>query len=109
MATETNLDARPSFAAVYPDGEVQGAPLTAAGPAGDGGVLTFTTEANPDAVIAFYRERAEAAGLATMMALNQGEARAYGAQHQGSGASLNVVAAPADTLTSVQLTWSAGQ
>lgn len=108
LATETDLDARPQFAAVYPEGEIQGAPLVAGGSAGEGGVLTFTTPANPDAVIAFYRERAEASGLATMMALNQGEARAYGAQNPGSGASLNVVAAPSDALTSVQLTWSAG-
>jgi hypothetical protein len=108
LATGEDLDARPQFAVVYPDGELQGAPLAAAGPAGDGGVLTFLTEADPDAVIGFYRERAETSGLATMMALNQGEARAYGAQNQSSGASLNVVAAPTDGRTSVQLTWSAG-
>lgn len=108
LATEQDLTPQPQFAAVYPDAEVQGAPLNASGPAGDGGVLTFTTEANPDAVIAFYRERAETSGLATMMALNQGEARAYGAQNPTSGASLNVVASPMEGLTSVQLTWSAG-
>ncbi|MDB5420765.1 MAG: hypothetical protein JWR59_712, partial [Brevundimonas sp.] len=47
-------------------------------------------------------------GLATMMSLNQGEARAYGAQKQATGASVNVVAAPSEARTSVQLTWSAG-
>lgn len=98
----------PQFAAVYPNAEIEGDPLTAAGPAGPGGVVTFLTDAQPETVIAFYRERAEAAGLATMMSLNQGEARAYGAQKQATGASLNVVAAPSETRTSVQLTWSAG-
>lgn len=99
----------PDFAVVYPDGEVEGAPLIAAGDAGPGGVVTFTTPATPDTVIAFYRQRAEAAGLAPMMSLNQGEARAYGALKQASGASVNVVASPVADKTSVQLTWSAGQ
>lgn len=98
----------PQFAEVYPDAEVEGEPLTAGGAAGPGGMVTFVTDAQPDAVIAFYRERAEAAGLATMMSLNQGAARAYGAQKQATGASVNVVAAPSEDRTSVQLTWSAG-
>ena len=99
----------PSFAAVYPGAELDGPPLAATGPAGPGGVVTFTTDADPDAVIAFYRERAEGAGLAIISSMNQGEARAYGAQNQANGANINVVAAPADGRTSVQLTWSAGQ
>jgi len=105
----TPVDSLPAFAAVYPDAEVEGEPLMAMGEAGPGGVVTFVTEAEPDAVIAFYRQRAEAAGLATMMSMNQGEARAYGALKQANGASVNVVAAPAEERTSVQLTWSAGQ
>jgi hypothetical protein len=99
----------PDFAAVYPDGQVEGDPLTAGGDAGPGGVVTFLTDATPDTVVAFYRERAEAAGLATMMSMNQGDARAYGALRQANGATVNVVAAPLDGKTSVQLTWSAGQ
>ncbi len=98
----------PQFAALYPNAEVEGEPLAAGGAAGPGGMVTFVTDAQPDAVIAFYRERAEAAGLATMMSLNQGAARAYGAQKQATGASVNVVAAPVEDRTSVQLTWSAG-
>ena len=98
----------PQFAALYPNAEVEGEPLAAGGAAGPGGMVTFVTDAQPDAVIAFYRERAEAAGLATMMSLNQGAARAYGAQKQATGASVNVVAAPSEDRTSVQLTWSAG-
>lgn len=98
----------PQYAAIYPNAEVEGDPLTAGGAAGPGGVVTFTTVAAPEDIIAFYRERAEAAGLATMMSLNQGEARAYGAQKQATGASVNVVASPSEDRTSVQLTWSAG-
>ena len=108
-AAVASLAALPHFAVVYPDAVIQGDPLTAASATGPGGIVTFITEASPEAVIAFYRERAEADGLATMMALNQGEARAYGAQKQTTGASVNVVASPAEDGTSVQLTWSAGQ
>jgi len=86
------------------------APVTASGPDGPGGIVTFTTDATPDAVIDFYRQRAEKAGLSPIMAMNQGEARAYGASARTEkGASLQVVAAPdEDGLTSVQLSWSDG-
>ena len=72
---------------------------------------TFATEAEPDAVVAFYREHAEAAGLTSVMGMNQGDARAYGAAGaQPNGASLQVVASPGETdRTSVQLTWNAGR
>lgn len=101
--------AMPEFAAVYPDSEVQGDPLIATNGAGPGGAVTFTTDATPDTVIAFYRQRAEAAGLAMIMSLNTGDARAYGAQKQANGASIDVIASPVEGRTSVQLTWSAGR
>ena len=99
----------PSFAALYPGAVVEGDPTTAAGPAGPGGILTFTTDAAPEAVIDFYRQRAEASGLAPVMSMNQGDARAYGAARAANDASVQVVASPSgDGLTSVQLSWSAG-
>ncbi|MBN9479857.1 MAG: hypothetical protein J0I52_06450 [Bordetella sp.] len=106
----TALDGAPAFAALYPGARTEGAPLTASGPGGPGGIVTFTTEATPDAVIDFYRRRAEQAGLSPIMAMNQGEARAYGASARtDKGASLQVVAAPGeDGLTSVQLSWNGG-
>lgn len=100
----------PAFAALYPGAAVEGDPLTAGGPSGPGGIVTFTTEADPDVVVAFYRERAESAGLTSVTAMNQGEARAYGAEEKSTGATVQVVAAPLeDGDTSVQLTWSKGQ
>ncbi len=99
----------PTFAALYPGAQADGAPVAASGPNGPGGLITFNTDATPDSVVAFYRQRAEQAGLASIMAMNQGEARAYGAAARDRGASLQVVAAPGeDGLTSVQLSWSAG-
>lgn len=101
----------PAFAVVYPGAEVSGPATVARGPEGPGGILSFTTEATPDAVIDFYRQRAEAAGLASVMAMNTGDARAYGAAAgDGSGKLLRVVATPVeDGPTSVQLDWTAGR
>lgn len=111
VAGATAVDGAPAFAALYPGAQVEGQPLLAGGEAGDGGLITFTTDASPDQVVAFYRERAEAAGLRSVTGMNQGEARAYGAAgDQANGPSLQVVAAPTDAgVTSVQLGWSAGQ
>ena len=104
-------DGPPSFAVVYPGAQVDGQPLAAGGEAGPGGLVTFTTNASPDDVVAFYRERAEKAGLRSVAGMNQGETRAYGAAADAvNGASLQVVATPTETgETSVQLGWSAGQ
>jgi len=101
----------PAFAVVYPGGATQGPATVARGPDGPGGILSFTTEATPDAVVDFYRQRAEAAGLASVMAMNTGDARAYGAAaSDGSGKLLRVVATPVeDGPTSVQLDWTAGR
>ena len=104
------IDGAPAFAALYPGAQADGPATVANGPTGPGGLITFTTDADPDAVVAFYKQRAEAAGLAPVMAMNQGEARAYGAAARTTnGATLQVVASPGEGgLTSVQLTWSAG-
>ena len=101
----------PAFAVVYPGGVISGPATVARGPDGPGGILTFTTEATPDAVVDYYRNRAEAAGLASMMAMNTGEARAYGAAAgDGSGKLLRVVATPVeDGPTNVQLDWTNGR
>lgn len=101
----------PVFAVLYPGARVDGAPTLADGASGPGGVLAFTVEATPDEVIAFYKQRAEAAGLASVMGMNQGDTRAYGAAGpEASDAALQVVASPAEGGgASVQLTWSAGR
>jgi hypothetical protein len=96
----------PAFAVLYPGGSVEGEPVLAAGPGGPGGLVTYLTDADPETVIAFHRARAEAAGLASVMAMNQGEARAYGAARDQDN--LQVVASPTpEGRTSVQLSWSA--
>jgi len=99
----------PAFAVLYPGGEIQAPPTLASGPAGPGGLVAFQTDADPETIVEFYRQRAEAAGLSSVMAMNMGEARSYGAAKADAGANLQVVASPAeDGKTSVQLSWSAG-
>lgn len=108
VSAEPAAPGAPDFAALYPDAVVEAPATIADGEAGPGGLITFTTDADPETVIAFYRERAEASGLASVMAMNQGDAQAYGAAAP-EGANLQVVAAPTEAgPTSVQLSWSAG-
>ncbi len=99
-------DGAPAFAVLYPGGSVDDEAIAATGPSGPGGLVTYLTDADPETVIAFHRARAEAAGLASVMAMNQGEARAYGAARDQDN--LQVVASPTpEGRTSVQLSWSA--
>ena len=74
-------------------------------------MISFTTPASPEEVIAFYRRHAEAAGLMSVNSMNRGAARAYGAAAgDGSGSLLHVVAdAPGDGQTHVQLDWTAAK
>ena len=100
----------PAFAAVYPGGAIdESADGVSPGSSDRGGLITFTTAATPDAVVEFYKRHAEAEGLKPVMAMSQGDTRAYGAAEGGEkGASVSVVASPVEGATSVQLTWSAG-
>lgn len=102
----------PAFAVIYPGGVAEGPAVMAQGPTGPGGILTYTTEATPEAVVAFYKDRAEAAGLKSINAMSQGDARGYAAGDgaDGRGQLLSVVATPVEGgPTSVQLDWTAGR
>lgn len=99
----------PVFAVIYPGGTIQPGDDDTGDAAGPNGVVTYLTTATPDEVVAFHRARAEAEGLASVMAMNQGAARAYGAHDTQGGANLSVFAAPGENGgASVQLVWSAG-
>lgn len=99
----------PSYAAAYP-----GAEFNPSGAATDlGGSVTFTTDDSPEAVIEYYQTKARESGLATVSALKQGEAQAYGAgDPERRGTTLTVVAAPTDDnpdQTEVSVTWTVAQ
>ena len=84
----------------------------AQGPDGPGGIVQFTTDATPEAVIAFYRERAEAAGLKSINTMNSGASAGYSAGDgaAGRGQLLRVIATRVEgEPTSVQLDWTAGR
>ena len=99
----------PAFAVIYPGGAIQPPDEETGDAAGPQGVVTYVTSATPDEVVAFHRARAEAEGLASVMAMNQGESRAYGAHDTESGANLSVFATPGEEGgAAVQLTWSGG-
>lgn len=103
---ERAAEGAPGFAVVYPGGVIEADPVTATAAGASGGLVTYLTDADPEAVIAFHRREAERAGLASVMAMNQGEARAYGAAKDQNN--LQVVASPTpEGRTSVQLSWSA--
>jgi hypothetical protein len=107
--TPANSGGAPAYAVVYPGATVEGGVAAEAAAVGPGALLSFTTTDAPERVIDFYKQRAEAAGLAQVSNMSQGDAKAYAASaRDGSGAQLQVVAAPLDGQTSVQLTWSAG-
>lgn len=95
----------PAFAETYPGAEIEQATLGEAD-GSDGGLMVFTTEATPEQVVAFYKGKAEAAGLSPTMAMAQGDTHAYGAARPQTGATLSVVASPDGERTSVQLSWS---
>ncbi|ADL02561.1 hypothetical protein [Brevundimonas subvibrioides] len=103
------VEGAPSFAVLYPGGEIDAPATVATSAAGPGGLVAFRTDADPATIVEFYRTRAEAAGLSSVMAMNMGEARSYGAAKADAGANLQVVASPIEGgQTSVQLSWSAG-
>lgn len=110
----TPVAGAPDFAVIYPGGEIQGDVTFSPGGSGavgsgPGGIVTFITASTPAQVVGFYRQRAEAAGLSSVMAMSQGDTQAYGAHSPGTGANLSVVASVNDDdQTSVQLSWSAG-
>ncbi len=99
----------PIVAVIYPGGAIQPPAEETGDAAGPDGTVTYVTAATPDEVVAFHRARAEAEGLASVMAMNQGESRAYGAHDTNNGANLSVFATPGEEGgASVQLIWSTG-
>lgn len=104
------IEGAPAFAVVYPGGVVETTPLTPVADGGVGGGIVFTSDASPDDIVDFYRRKAEAAGLASVMSLNQGETRGYGAAQSHGGEGLKVIAYPIEPgRTSVQVTWTGAQ
>lgn len=100
------MEGAPAYAPLYPGAEVE---QTTAAPAGEGGIVIYTTEASPETVVDFHKAQAEAAGLESTVSMSQGETRAYGASGAEGADTLSVVASPDGDATSVQVSWSEGE
>ena len=101
------VEGAPAFVSLYPGAVIETTPLAVSA---EGGGVVFTSEASPDAIVDFYRQRTQAAGMVQIMALNNGDTRAYAANKTAGGASLTVVSRPLETGgTTTQLTWVPGQ
>ena len=106
VVADAAVSGSPAFAVLYPGGRLDttGEDERAA----DNG-LAFTTEASPEEVVEFYRRKAETAGLVSVMSMNQGDVRGYGASDASGVTSLRVLAHPDDSgRTAVKLSWSGG-
>ena len=93
----------PDYARPYPGSRIVS---TVDAGADRGGMTVFESDANPDTIIAYYRERAEEAGLSSGANMTMGEMRQYAAESD-SGQSLTVVVTPQDGRATVNVAWEA--
>ena len=98
----------PAYLPLFP-GAVVDSSMTANGGASAGNMVIFHTGSKPDQVIAFYKQKAEGAGFASIFSNQAGDNMMFTAGKEGTEESLQVIATPADGGASVQLTWSQGR
>ena len=93
--------AGPVFARPYPGSRVVSA---VDAPNENAGLVTFETDADPETIIAYYRERAQEAGFGGSTVMNMGENRQFAASSQAGG-QFNVLIAPNGDLSTVTVAW----
>ncbi|MBN8551833.1 MAG: hypothetical protein J0L52_02930 [Caulobacterales bacterium] len=91
----------PAFTRPYPGSRVVS---DVRAPTETGGLLTFQTDDDPGTIIAYYRERAEEAGLTARADITMGDTRQFGADSR-QGGELSVSITPQDDLSTVTVTW----
>lgn len=98
----------PSFAPLYPGATIESSigGLTSEDKKANGGAVTYTVKATPAEVVAFYKQKAEAAGLKRLMETNMGTSAMYSAEGDTSDKGFQVIASSADGPTSVTVTWA---
>jgi hypothetical protein len=94
----------PSDIPLYPGAKVT-ASFTGQGKEGSGGMVTFTTTASPDDVIAFYKQKADALGLAQTMNMDMGGTKSYVAANDKTKRTMSITATKASDGTTGQVTW----
>lgn len=96
----------PSWLPLYPGAKVT-ASFTGQGKEGAGGMVSFTTADAPEAVIAFYKQKAGASGMADTMNMNSGGTLVYIASNEKAKTQLSVSASKGGDGTTGQVNWGA--
>lgn len=100
IAETASIDG-PIFARPYPGSRVVSAVTS---PQNDGGLIVLQTDADPGTVIAYYRARAEDAGMTARAEMAIGDTRQFGADTP-QGGELNVEVTPQDARSTVTVSW----
>jgi len=104
VAAAANL---PDYAPLYPGASVE---MSAASAPGDessvGGTVTYMTNATPQQVVDFYKQKSAAKGVPAKMNANMGAALMFAAADDSGARSVQVIATPAGTGTNVAVTWA---
>ena len=91
----------PVFARPYPGSRVVSA---VDAPNANAGLVTFETDANPETILAYYRERAQEAGFGGSAVMNVGDTRQFAASNEAGG-QFNVTIAPNGEVSTVTVAW----
>ncbi|MDQ0466280.1 putative small lipoprotein YifL [Caulobacter ginsengisoli] len=94
--------APPAYAPTYP-----GAAVLSRIETGDVTILRFTTKDAPDQVMAFYRDAAAKAKVPVSADMDMGGSKMFAAEEEGGARGMQLTAAAANGLTTVQLTYHA--
>jgi hypothetical protein len=96
----------PSYLPLYPGAKVT-ASFTGNGKDGSGGMVTFHTADTPDAVVAFYKQKAKAAGMADTMNMNSNNTIMYVGANEKAKSQVTVSATKGSDGTDAQVNWGA--
>lgn len=97
----------PEFAPLYAGGKLTSQVTGLSKGDTDSGTYVYTADATPEAVTAFYKAKAEAAGLKTSMDNDMGAARMFAATDEATDRGVQVIASTAQGKTNVQVMWAA--
>jgi hypothetical protein len=93
----------PDYARPYPGSRIVS---TIDAGADQGGMTVFETDANPDTIVAYYRGRAEEAGLSSGASMTMGDTRQFAFEGE-NGEGLTVIVTPQDGRSTVNVAWDA--
>ncbi len=94
----------PAYLPLFPGAKIT-ASFSGQGKDGAGGVVSFHTSAAPADVIAFYKQKAVAAGMADAMNMETGGTMMYAANNEKAKTQLSVTATKAADGSDAQVTW----